>query len=52
MGQSKVNPEELRELLRAGKSQREAAEYFGVTPGRISQIKNELKEYTTRNIIQ
>ena len=42
MGNQIIDRIKLNEMLRSGKSQKEAAEYFGVTPAAITKAKKEL----------
>ena len=43
MGQSKIDYRELNQMLRAKKSYSEIAKHFGVSKGRISQAKKEMR---------
>ena len=43
MGQSKIDYRELDQMLRAKKPYSEIAKHFGVTKGRISQAKKEMR---------
>ncbi len=42
MSQSKIDKVKFNQLVMAGKSTKEIAKYFGVTPGAVSQVKKEL----------
>jgi transcriptional regulator with XRE-family HTH domain len=48
MSKPKINIRKLDQMLRAGKSQREIAKYFDVTPGAVSQAKRQLKNNIVR----
>jgi hypothetical protein len=43
MGQSKIDYRELDQMLRAGKPYSKIAKHFGVSKGRISQAKKEMR---------
>ena len=42
MSQSKIDKVKFNQLVMAGKSTKEIAKYFSVTPGAVSQVKKEL----------
>ncbi len=42
MPTGKIDKIKLNHMIMAGKSQREIAKHFGVTPGAVSQVKKEL----------
>jgi predicted transcriptional regulator len=46
----KIDKVKLSQLLRAGKSQKEIAQLFGVTPGAISKAKKELNISVVKNV--
>lgn len=50
MAKLKVDINKLSQMLRAGKSVKECAKYFGVTPGAISQHKKNLNVAVVRNV--
>jgi hypothetical protein len=49
-GQSKINLDELHQLLTKGKTTKEIAKYFSVTPGAVSQAKKKLKISVVKNL--
>jgi hypothetical protein len=50
MAKPKIDKVKLSQLLRAGKTVKEAAKFFSVTPGRISQIKKELNINVVKSV--
>ena len=50
MGNGKIDPVKLSQLLQSRKSQRECADYFGVTEGAISKRKKELNISVVKNV--
>ena len=46
----KIDKVKLSQMLRAGKSGRECAKHFGVTPGAISQARKELNIAVVRHV--
>jgi hypothetical protein len=50
MGIPKIDIRKLDQMLRAGKSQREIANYFNVTPGAVSQAKRQLRNNIVRTV--
>jgi len=50
MPKPKIDKVKLNQLLRAGKSQREVAQVFGVTEGAISKAKKELNISVVKNV--
>jgi len=51
MPKRKVDRVELNQMLKAGKSQREVAQVFGVTEGAISKAKKELNLAVVKNVV-
>jgi hypothetical protein len=49
-GQSKIDLDELHQLLTKGKTTKEIAKYFSVTPGAVSQAKKKLKISVVKNL--
>jgi hypothetical protein len=50
MAKPKIDKVKLSQMLRAGKTVKEAAKFFSVTPGRISQIKKELNINVVKSV--
>jgi hypothetical protein len=50
MSKGKIDVKKLDQMLRAGKSQTEAAKFFGVTTGAITQMKQKLKLNIVRTV--
>ena len=50
MTKETVDKVKLSQMLRNGKSQRECAKHFNVSPGRISQIRKELNISVVKNV--
>ena len=50
MGQGKIDVKKLEQMLRAGKSQTEAAKFFGVTTGAITLMKQKLNLNIVRTV--
>ena len=50
MAESKIDKIILSQLLRSGKSGKDCAKFFGVTPGAISQAKRELNISIVKNV--
>lgn len=50
MSQSKINIVKLSQMLRAGKSVKQCADFFSVTPSAISQAKKELNISVVKNV--
>jgi len=50
MAKSKVDVRKLNQMLEAGKSVKQCAKFFGVTPGAISQHKKKLHVGVVKNI--
>jgi len=50
MPKPKIDRVELNQMLKAGKSQREVAQVFGVTEGAISKAKKELNLAVVQNV--
>ncbi|MGA2109447.1 MAG: hypothetical protein ABSH25_17620 [Syntrophorhabdales bacterium] len=50
MPKPKIDKVKLSQLLRAGKSQKEIAQVFGVTEGAISKAKKELNISVVKNV--
>lgn len=50
MPKPRIDRVKLNQLLRAGKSQREVAQVFGVTEGAISKAKKELNLAVVKNV--
>ena len=50
MGEPKINKVKLSQLLRAGKSVKHCAEYFGVTPPAITKAKKELNISVVKSV--
>jgi hypothetical protein len=50
MNQVKIDVKKLEQMLRAGKSQTEAAKFFGVTTGAINQVKQKLMRNIVRTV--
>ena len=50
MPKPKIDRVKLNQLLKSGKSQREVAQFFGVTEGAISKAKKELNVAVVKNV--
>ena len=50
MAKPKINRVKLNQMLRVGKSQKEAARYFGVSEAAISKAKKELNVAVVKNV--
>jgi len=50
MGEPKINKVKLSQLLRAGKSVKHCAEYFGVTPPAITKAKKEINVNVIKSV--
>jgi hypothetical protein len=50
MSKGKIDKVKLNQLLRSGKTQRQAAQVFGVTEGAISRAKKELNINVIKNV--
>ena len=50
MSKPKIDKVKLFQMLKAGKSQREIAQFFGVTEGGISKAKKELNLSVVKNV--
>ncbi len=50
MPTGKIDKVKLSQLVMSGKSQREIAKYFGVTPGAVSQVKKELNINVVKSV--
>lgn len=50
MGNQKIDRVKLNQLLKAGKPQKEVAQFFGVTPGAISKAKKELNINVVKSV--
>ena len=51
MGKPKIDVVKLNRLLRSGKSVKQCAEHFGVSPSAVSQRKKELNISVVKNIV-
>jgi len=50
MAKPKMDKVKLNKMLRAGKTVKECAKFFGVTPGRVCQIKKELNISVVKSV--
>ena len=50
MAKPKVNVRKLSDMFRSGKTVKECAKYFGVTPGAISQHKKNINVAVVKNV--
>ena len=50
MAEPKIDKVKLSQMLRAGKSQREIAQFFGVTESAVSKAKKELNLTVVKNV--
>ena len=50
MSETKIDLRKLDQMLRAGKTQREAAQVFGVTEAAVSKAKKQLKNNIVRTV--
>ena len=46
----KIDKVKLNQMIQAGKSQREIAKFFGVTPGAVCQVKKELNINVVKSV--